>query len=148
MLQLRTKGWDFFDKLRFFNVEQQLEDFIIENWANTEFGKKYDLIYEEGELKSQQYKTDIGRIDILAKDKTNGSYVVIELKRNQTSDDTVGKIARYMGWVKEYLEDELVKGVIIAGKYNEKLFYAQRTLRNIEVFLYEVDSKLKEYRRT
>ena len=80
-----------------FYMEQQLEDFIIENWANTEFGKKYDLIYEEGELKSQQYKTDIGRIDILAKDKTNGSYVVIELKRNQTSDDTVGKIARYMG---------------------------------------------------
>ena len=131
-----------------FYMEQQLEDFIIENWANTEFGKKYDLIYEEGELKSQQYKTDIGRIDILAKDKTNGSYVVIELKRNQTSDDTVGQIARYMGWVKEHLEDELVKGVIIAGKYDEKLFYAQRTLKNIEVFLYEVDFKLKEYRRT
>ena len=28
----------------------KLEDFIIENWSNTEFGEKYDLIYEDGEL--------------------------------------------------------------------------------------------------
>ena len=42
--------------------------FIIQNWDESEFGKKYDLIYDEGELKSQQFRTDIGRIDILAKD--------------------------------------------------------------------------------
>ena len=47
----------------------QLEDFLIENWEGTELGQKYDLIKEEGELKSQQYKTDIGRIDILVQDK-------------------------------------------------------------------------------
>ena len=35
--------------------------------------------------RSQQFPTDIGRIDILAKDKSDGCYVVIELKRNQTS---------------------------------------------------------------
>ena len=44
---------------------------MIENWNETEFGKKYDLIFEDGELKSQQFKTDIGRIDILAKRKSN-----------------------------------------------------------------------------
>ena len=128
-----------------FYMEQQLEDFIIRNWEETEFGKKYDLIYDEGELRSQQFPTDIGRIDILAKDKSDGCYVVIELKRNQTSDDTVGQVTRYMGWIQDKLGDDNVKGIIVAGKYDKKLYYAQKMLKNIEVFLYEVDFKLKEY---
>ena len=130
-----------------FYMEQQLEDFIIRNWKETEFGKKYELIYEEGELISQQYQTGIGRIDILAKDKRDGCYVVVELKRNQTSDDTVGQVTRYMGWIKKNLSDSEVKGIIVAGKYDEKLDYAQQMIPNIEVFLYEVDFKLNEYKR-
>ena len=130
-----------------FYMEQQLEDFIIRNWEETELGKKYELIYEEGELISQQYHTDIGRIDILAKDKKDGCYVVIELKRNQTSDDTIGQVTRYMGWIKKNLGDSDVKGIIVAGKYDEKLDYAQEMTPNIEVFLYQVDFKLNEYKR-
>ena len=129
-----------------FYMEQQLEDFIIENWDGTEFGKEFDLIYKDGELISQQYMTDIGRIDILAKVKKDGSHVVIELKRNQTSDDTVGQITRYMGWIEENLHDDKVKGIIVAGKYDEKLYYAQKRLKDIEVFLYEVNFKLNEYK--
>ena len=128
-----------------FYMEKQLEDFIIENWENTELGKKYDLIYEDGSLISQQYRTDIGPIDILAKDKSTNSYVVIELKKNQTSDDTVGQIARYMGWIEEDKNDPHVKGIIIAGKYDKKLFYAMKRVKDVEVFLYEVNFLLKEY---
>ena len=130
-----------------FYLESQLEDFLIQNWAETEFGQKYNLIYEGGDLKSQQYRTDIGRIDILAKNKSNDSYVVIELKRNQTSDDTVGQVTRYMGWIQDKYGDTNVSGVIVAGKYDEKLYYAQKMLKNIEVFLYEVNFKLNEYKR-
>ena len=130
-----------------FYMEQQLEDFIIENWEQTELGKKYELIFEEGELLSQQYKTDIGRIDILAKDKVDGNYVVIELKKNQTSDDTIGQILRYMGWILEEKKDSNVKGVIVAGAYDTKLNYATKLNENIDVFLYEVDFKLKEYKK-
>ena len=130
-----------------FYMEQQLEDFIIENWNETEFGKDYDLIYEEGDLKSQQYMTDIGRIDILAIDKKKGNYVVIELKRNQTSDDTVGQILRYMGWIQEKKGDENVKGIIVAGKFDEKLYYAQKRAKDIEIFTYEVNFSLKEYKK-
>ena len=130
-----------------FYMEQQLEDFIIENWNETEFGKNYDLIYEEGDLKSQQYMTDIGRIDILAIDKKKGNYVVIELKRNQTSDDTVGQILRYMGWIQEKKGDENVKGIIVAGKFDEKLYYAQKRAKDIEIFTYEVNFSLKEYKK-
>ena len=130
-----------------FYLESQLEDFLIENWNETDFGKKYELIFESGELKSQQYRTDIGRIDILAKKKSDNSYVVIELKRNQTSDDTVGQVTRYMGWVQEKFGDNNVCGVIVAGKYDEKLYYAQKMLKNIEVFLYEVNFKLNAYKK-
>ena len=129
-----------------FYMEKQLEDFIIANWDKTEFGQKYDLIYEDGVLISQQYPTTIGKIDILAIDKKTKNHVVIELKKNQTSDDTVGQLSRYMGWIKEHKKDEGVKGIIVAGKFDEKLKYAKTMLQNSEAFLYEVDFKIKEYK--
>ena len=129
-----------------FYMEKQLEDFIIENWDKTEFGKKYDLIYEDGELISQQFPTTIGKIDILAKDKKNKNYVVIELKKNQTSDDTIGQLSRYMGWIRQEKKDENVKGIIVAGAFDEKLKYAKSELKNSEAFLYEVDFKIKEFK--
>lgn len=130
-----------------FYMEKQLEDFIIDNWNTSELGQKFDLIYDEGVLVSQQYRTGIGPIDILVRDKKSGNYVVLELKRNQTSDDTVGQILRYMGWVSENLKDPNVRGIIIAGKYDEKLHYAQTLLPNIEVYLYEVHFSLREHQR-
>lgn len=128
-----------------FYMEKQLEDFIIFNWNETQLGKRFDLIYEDGEMRSQQYRTDIGPIDILAKDKETGEYVVIELKKDQTSDDTVGQLARYMGWVSEVLGGSRIKGVIIAGKYDKKLDYALKMVPNVQVFLYEVDFKLNKF---
>ena len=129
-----------------FYMESQLEDFIIQNWNESEFGKKYDLIIEDGELQSQQYRTDIGPIDILAKDKVTDEYVVIELKRNQTGDQTIGQIARYMQWVEENLSKN-VKGVIVCGKWDEKLDYARKRLGDVEVLLYELNFSLKEYKK-
>ena len=129
-----------------FFMEKQLEDFIIENWETTEFGKKYELLIEDGEVISQQYQTDIGKIDILAKDKVTKNYVVIELKKNQTSDDTVGQLTRYMGWIRKNKKDDNVKGIIVAGQFDNKLEYARTMVPNTEVFLYEVDFKLKEYK--
>jgi len=128
-----------------FYMEKQLEDFLIQNWGNTELGKRFDLIVEDGELKSQQYKTDIGPIDILAKEKQSDGYVVIELKKNQTSDDTVGQLARYMGWVQQHLRARKVIGVIIAGYPDKRLEYAVKMLPNSEMFIYEVDFKLNRY---
>ncbi len=130
-----------------FYMEKTLENFIIENWETTEFCKNYDLIIEDGDIVSQQYPTDIGPIDILAQDKKSKSFVVIELKKNQTSDDTVGQIARYMGWIKEKKGDNNVKGIIIAGAYDQKLDYALKMIPNVEVFLYEVNFKLREFKR-
>jgi hypothetical protein len=127
-----------------FYMEKQLEDFIVHNWDKTKLSEKYNLIIEDGELISQQYRTDIGPIDILAKDKGKDNYVVIELKKNQTSDDTVGQLTRYMGWIKEVKKDNNVAGIIIAGQSDNRLNYALSTVPNTELFLYEVDFKLSK----
>ena len=52
-----------------------------------------------------------------------------------------------MGWIKKNFGDEKVKGVIVAGKYDTKLDYAQQMVEGIEVFLYELNFKLNEYHK-
>ncbi len=127
-------------------MESHLEDFLIENWDKTELGKKYELVEENGELVSQQYKTDIGRIDILAKEIGSETYVVIELKKNQTSDDTVGQVTRYMGWIDEHrAKAHNTRGVIITGKFDERLHYALKKVPDVEVFIYKVNFQLYEH---
>jgi hypothetical protein len=128
-----------------FAMETHLEDFLIRNWESTELGKKYELIEEDGEILSQQYQTEVGRIDLLVKDKVSKQFVIIELKKGQTSDDTVGQIARYMGWVKKRLANgKDVKGIIIAGVNDLRLQFALQTLLNVELFIYKVSFALQE----
>lgn len=132
-----------------FQMESHLEDFLIENWDRTELGQKYDLIQDdENNISSQQYRTDIGVIDILARDKETGKHVVIELKKNQTSDDTIGQLARYMGWVEEHVTGgKKTLGVIIAGKFDDRLYYASKKLSDVELYIYQVDFRLAEFSR-
>ena len=50
-------------------------------------------------------------------------------------------------WLKEISKkDDGVKGVIVAGQFDTKLDHAKSMIPNSEVFLYEVDFKLKEYK--
>lgn len=128
-----------------FYMEKELENFLIENWERTPLGRKYELIREDGEVVSQQYKADaIGKIDILARDRKSNAYVVIELKKAQSTDDTVGQVTRYMGWIKEDKKDPNVQGIIIAAEHDKKLAYALKVVPNVKVFLYKVDFNLME----
>jgi len=127
-----------------FYMEKQLENFIIQNWDNTPLSQDLELIIEDGELVSQQYPTAIGPIDILTKDRNTDDYVVIELKKNQTSDDTVGQVLRYMGWVQEHFNNPTVRGIIISGAYNKRLSYATRLTPQIEVYTYAIDFSLSK----
>lgn len=148
LLDLEVKNENSVTSTGLFYLESQLEEFLIENWGSTPFSQNLELIYTDGELVSQQFQTDIGRIDLLVKDKKTGSHVVVELKRNQSSDDTVGQALRYMGWVKEKMNDQNVRGIIVAGKYDEKLDYARKMVSGLEVFIYEVQFSLKEYKKS
>ncbi|MCK6619692.1 MAG: DUF1016 family protein [Calditrichaceae bacterium] len=128
-----------------FVIEKHLEDFLVVNWESTVLGQKYELIQEDGELRSQQYKTDIGKIDLLVQEKKTGNYVVIELKKGQTSDDTVGQLTRYMGWVKEKLaQNALVKGIIIAASSDDRLRFSLKMVPNTEIYTYKLNFSLEK----
>ena len=52
-----------------------------------------------------------------------------------------------MGWLEEHKTvGKPTKGIIIAAQYDERLYYALKKLKDIEVYLYKVDFKLTEFR--
>ncbi len=76
-------------------LEKYLEDLLVEEWEPLAWAA--DLEY----LGRQVPAGDLGSIDILARDRVTRDFVVIELKRDQTDDEVIGQLARYMGWAKE-----------------------------------------------
>jgi restriction system protein len=128
-----------------FVLEKYLEDFIVCNFDTIFKGKLQ--VYEDDEGgDGQQYVTDIGPIDILARERGSDSFVVIELKKGRPSDQVVGQILRYMGWVKKNLckEGQGVRGLVICHDDDPKLSYALEMADNIDVRYYAVSFKLRE----
>lgn len=127
-----------------FALEKHLEDFLVANWKQTELGKNYNIYEEGGELIGKQYPTDTGFIDILALSKDKKELLVVELKKGRASDNVVGQIQRYMGYVLEELAEEgqTVKGVIIALEDDNRIRRALAVAPNIEFYRYQVSFKL------
>ncbi len=73
---------------------------------------------------------------------------MVELKRAQTSDDTVGQVLRYMGWVGSHLAEsgESVEGLIIAHDNDARLHYALMGAPGVRLMLYEVQFDLRQPR--
>lgn len=65
---------------------------------------------------------NVGRSDLICTNQ-NGDLVIIELKRGMTSDEAIGQILRYVGYVQENIasEGQKVFGWIVAGDYDEHL---------------------------
>jgi restriction system protein len=132
------------EKPEYFAMERHLEEFLIENWTQTEFGKNYIIWEEDGELAGQQYETDTGPIDILAISKDKKTILVIELKKGKASDVVVGQIQRYMGYVQEELAEnnQEVKGAIVALDDDKRLQRALAVTKNIEFYKYKINFQL------
>jgi hypothetical protein len=127
-------------------LERFLSDFLVYNWEKTSLGQRYELYEEDGDI-AQEYPTPIGRIDLLARDRDNADWVVIELKRGRSSDVVVGQLLRYMGWVQEHLtgEGEAVRGVVIAGDADDRLQYALKPLTDkVTLLTYTVQFDVQE----
>lgn len=130
-----------------FGLERHLHEFLRDNWQHVELGKEWELYKEPGDEEAgYEYPCDVGRIDLLFKHKTEPRWLVVELKRNHTSDQTVGQLLRYIGWVKQHLaaEVEEVHGLIICREADKALYYALNAVSNVELLLYEVEFHLKK----
>lgn len=127
-----------------FALEKHLEDFLVANWKQTELGKNYTIFQDGDEVIGKQYPTDTGYIDILAISKDKKELLVVELKKGRASDNVIGQIQRYMGYVLEELAEEgqSVKGAIIALEDDNRIRRALAVAPNIEFYRYQVSFKL------
>ena len=69
----------------------------------------------------------VGRSDLICVD-ANNDLVVLELKRGFTSDETIGQVLRYIGYVMENIAvpKQKVYGAIVASDYDEQLRLAAK----------------------
>lgn len=127
-----------------FVMEKHLEDFLVENWAQTELGAEYDIFEENGEKIGQQYQTDTGPLDILAISKDKKRLLVVELKKGKASDVVIGQILRYMGYVREELveDGQTVHGAIIALEDDKRIRRALTMTPTIQFYRYQINFKL------
>jgi len=127
-----------------FALEKHLEEFLVHNWKQTELGKNYDIFEDEGQQIGRQYPSDTGPIDVLAISKDKKELLIVELKRGRASDQVVGQIQRYMGYVLQELAEpgQSVKGVIIALEDDIRVRRALAVANNISFYRYEVSFKL------
>lgn len=134
-------------ELASFALERQLEDFLLENWDRTPMAHEWAIYSTSDDPEAgNQFPTEVGRIDILARHKTQPRYLVIELKRSQSTDETVGQALRYAGWVKQHLatQGETVEALLIAHTADRQAQYAISMVPNIRLMTYEIEFRLHE----
>lgn len=95
---------------------------------------------------SQQFPTDVGPIDILARHKTDGAYVVIESKKGRSSGSVVGQILRYIAWVrKELANGKAVEELIMVPEVDRQLALSFSDQKKIGLMIDKIDFKLMGY---
>lgn len=109
------------------SLERDIEDHLITNLAAIEDGLTFV---------QRQLSTDVGRIDIMAKDK-EGKSVVIEIKVGEAKDSSVGQIARYLGWFAK-AERKTTRGILIASEFPQGVRYAAAAIPNLKLMSYKV----------
>lgn len=126
-----------------FHFEKDLQIHLNSNWSETPFFKEWRL-QKKGALKECRYNTGVvGEMDLLARHREEDRWLVIELKRDQSSDETIGQILRYMGWVKENLMniDGKVEGLIICEVANNNLRYALKCVPDVNLKIYSFENE-------
>jgi len=128
-----------------FAMEKYLQAFLIENWANTDLGREFDIFSENDEQVGRQFRTDTGPMDILAISKDKKKFLVVELKKGRASDRVVGQVQRYMGFIMNVLAEpgQEVHGAIIALEDDLRIRRALQAAPNIEFYRYIIDFKLE-----
>jgi RecB family endonuclease NucS len=106
----------------------------VEQWDSLPWAAELEYL-------GRQVAADEGFIDIFARDRSTGDFVVIELKKDQTDDEVVGQLSRYMGWAKERRAAPAgvkVRGIIVAHEATPKLRAAASAHDNVSLYLYKL----------
>jgi RecB family endonuclease NucS len=95
--------------------EETVENILAEN---------IELIEPGMSLVQRQLVTEVGRIDLFARDK-NGTFTIIQLKKGKTDDEAYGQLSRHLGWCKKTRARAAnVRGIIVAKHISPKMWAA------------------------
>ena len=120
--------------------EALLEEMILRE--GKAFGRRLRMFESlEGLYGRQLAIPGIGRIDLLVEDLDTQELLVIELKRGKSTDEVVGQLCRYLGWVQANLakNDQKVRGIICVHRSLEKLRLAVSAVSGVEIFEYTLN---------
>lgn len=118
------------------SLERDLHNYVANKLDAIETGLK---LHDRG----IEYKTEIGRIDILAIDNADG-FVVIELKAGKANDRDIGQILGYMGCMSGKKDN--VRGVLVAANFDDRVIFAAKSLPNIRLIKYKLNFDFDEVR--
>ncbi|HEY8604822.1 hypothetical protein [Tsuneonella suprasediminis] len=130
-----------------FAIERHLHDYLFDNWSQLELSGDWELYARDGEPEAgYEFPTPVGRIDLLARHRRESRWLVIELKRDKSSDAVVGQVLRYIGWISAHFAQpgETVEGLVIAARGEDKLHYALSAVPCVSFKSYEVEFRLKD----
>lgn len=109
-------------------VEKQVENFYRDNLDLIEKGLQ---LYRDRRRTGQQFETPDGGIIDLLTVAVNRQFVVIEFKRDKTSDESMGQVLRYMGWVRKHLSPtETVRAYLVAFDFDKYVTYALQGMQH------------------
>ena len=125
-----------------FAMEQHLRDFLEGNLSRIETGLK--LFRDKDNRNGVEYPIDSSgrRIDILAVDKNN-TPVIVELKVSRGHEKVIGQCLYYRGRIKQLLNSERTRIVIVAREITPELRIATEGLPDVELFQYELNFNVR-----
>ncbi|MDH5858813.1 endonuclease NucS domain-containing protein [Lampropedia aestuarii] len=115
------------------SLERDLEDQIVSH---------LDVLEPGLTLISRQESSDIGRLDLLARDAM-GRTVIIELKVNEAKDSSIGQIARYIGWYAQK-EGKQPRAILVASRFSEPIRWAAKAIPELRLVTYQVQFVFEE----
>ncbi|PML46535.1 hypothetical protein BCT75_23470 [Vibrio lentus] len=118
------------------SLEKDLHSYLARNISDIEDG----LSVVEGGI---EYALDAGRIDILAKDKTD-QLVVIELKAGKAKDSALGQLLGYIGCLSESSSTSNIRGILVASDFDKRVVFGAKALSNVKLVRYQVSFNLEE----
>jgi hypothetical protein len=135
-----------------FVKERHLQQYLVNHWERMGLSEQWEIYSDVDDPQAGvEFSTGIGRPDILLTHTSDARVCVLELKRSGTSDRAVGQLLRYVGWVREHLEDlegvstdAEVEGRLIVSEPSEKLEYAISAVPELTLYEYEMEVTLNQ----
>ncbi|WP_456468830.1 endonuclease NucS domain-containing protein [Archaeoglobus sp.] len=116
--------------------ETKIQDVVIENLLEMHLEdlirRNISKIFPDFEIidGGRHYYTKNGNyLDILCKDRKDGSLVVIELKRDRSPSKALIQLLDYVNQVMEEFGTEMVKGILICQKTDRRMESALNAIR-------------------